>query len=334
MSDTPDRKDTALIPSGSTALTTRSSALVKRGLETLASLRGRIVQFPTERSMGKVTLYDPVKNVFQELGEARGDVAVPPGMKLYLSVSDEAVFDLSPLALLRPDDVQHLFISHDEVFDEDLEHIKHLKFLEDLSLSGQFTDAGLEHLGKLTGLRYLMLFLHKSHITDAELAFLNNLSELEVLSLYCYGAISNVGFARIATLKKLGHLDLAGSVINGVGLSYLHQLPFLFSLVLSYVDISDADIAQYIQGLTILRALWLDGTRITDNGLKCLRSLTNLRDLNLARCKISDSGLVHLQNLRTLESLNLSDTDVSEEAINSLQDALPNCRIIKREGKE
>jgi hypothetical protein len=266
MSDTPDRKETALIPTGSTALTTRSSALAKRGLETLASLRGRIVQFPTDRSMGNVTLYDPVKNVFQELGEARGDIAVPPGKELYLDINAEAIFDLSPLALLRPADVQHLSLLQDNVFDEDLVHIKHLRYLEGLLLSGQFTDAGLQHLGELTALRQLRLFLHKSHLTDAELVFLNNLSELKVLALYVYGAISDVGFARIGTFKKLRHLNLGGSVINGVGLS--------------------------------------------------------------------DSGLVHLQKLRDLESLNLSFTNVSHTAIASLQEALPNCRIINSGGKD
>ena len=64
--------------------------------------------------------------------------------------------------------------------------MKHFRFLEELWISGQFTDAGLEYLGNLTGLRALIVMpaLRKSPITDAGLAYLKNLTELEELSLY------------------------------------------------------------------------------------------------------------------------------------------------------
>jgi hypothetical protein len=78
MNDTPDRKETALIPTGTGALTTRSSPLVKRGLETLASFGGRIVRFPADRSMGKLWTYDPAVNIDDVRQEACGDVTVPP----------------------------------------------------------------------------------------------------------------------------------------------------------------------------------------------------------------------------------------------------------------
>ncbi len=105
MSDKADPKETDLIPSGDRSLATRSSALVKRGLETLALLQVRVVHFPPDRSMGSLKLYDPAKEVSQDLGEARGDITVPAGMKLDLSISDDAVVDLSPLASLRPNDL-------------------------------------------------------------------------------------------------------------------------------------------------------------------------------------------------------------------------------------
>jgi Leucine-rich repeat (LRR) protein len=296
------------------------------------SLQGRVVHFPPNRSIGSLVLYDPGTDISQaseRLGQARGDIAVPPGKKLHLFVSAEAIFDLSPLTLLRPDDVQRLILLEDEVFDEDLERIKHLRFLEELWLSGQFTDAGLEHLGKLTGLRVLVLFLGKSHITDAGLVYVNNLSELEALSL-SYGAISNAGLVHIATFKKLRHLHLDGTLINGAGLSYLlHELPYLNSLFVNNAEIFDADIAKYIRGLRNLRRLGLEGTHITDNGLKFIRSLTNLQDLNLASCEISDSGLYFLQDMGSMQSLDLSGTPVSEKAVEKLRHELPNCDIKK-----
>ena len=356
MSDTPDRKETALIPAGSTALTTRSSALVKRGLETLALYRGRIVQFPRERSMGHLGLYDRVKDVYQALGEARGDVTVPLGIDLSLIVySQDFPLDLSPLALLGPDDLQSLVlwdrvweeiteeITETEyepaqlwgieytaaVFDWYLEHIKQLKFLRALwlILCNEITDAGLAHVGELTALKEL--WLGTPQITDAGLVCLKNLAEVERLTLRGCNSISNAGLVHIIALKTLQRLELDGTLINGVGLSYLRQLPLLNSLSVSNAELFDTDIASHIQGLTNLKRLRLEDTHITDNGLNSLRGLTNLQYLDLTSCNITDSGLPFLQDLRSLQSLDLSGTFVSEKAVENLRRELPNCDIKK-----
>jgi Leucine-rich repeat (LRR) protein len=327
MSEAPHRKETSLIPTGTGALTTRSSPLVKRGLETLASFGGRIVRFPADRSMGKFWTYDPAVNIDDVRQEACGDVTVPLGKKLALMVNDESVFDLSPLASLKPDDLQRLYFLEDKVFDKDLVHIKQLRFLEELWLvdCGQISDAGLAHVGELTGLKFL--FLGRAHITDAGLVYLKNLTELEVLNLVSCASISDVGLSHVVALKNLRHLHLDGTQISGAGLAYLHQLTLLTSLSISNAEIFDADVAQHIRGLTNLRRLGLGGTHITDDGLSYLRRLNNLQHLDLSSCAISDSGLVHLQNLTALDLLDLSHSNIGPTAINRLQEALPNCRV-------
>jgi hypothetical protein len=232
MSDTPDRKEPALVPTGSAALTTRSSALVRRGLETLTSLQVRVVQFPPDRSMGgDLNVYDPAKNESQTLSfEACGDVTVPPGMQCALVVSEDACFDLSPLAALRPDDLHLLHLWHEEVVDKHLEHIKHLRFLEELQLLGQFTDAGLEHLGNLTGLRRLTLVIEGSHTTDSGLVFLKNLSELDSLYLLSEGTFSNAGLAYIgyieetATLEPSRHADRRCGALISLSITFAYQV--------------------------------------------------------------------------------------------------------------
>ena len=50
MSDESDPKESGLVPGGNKALTTRSSALVKRGLEALASQQPSSARFPSDRS--------------------------------------------------------------------------------------------------------------------------------------------------------------------------------------------------------------------------------------------------------------------------------------------
>src|SRR5262245_40348353 len=100
MSDEFDPKTSGLLPVGRKALTIRSSALVRRGLEDLKSNQVRIVRFPANRSMGKLYISDKGLDpllaqamlVFAKdhLSDARGNVAIPFGKKLCLKVSDEA----------------------------------------------------------------------------------------------------------------------------------------------------------------------------------------------------------------------------------------------------
>ena len=114
MSDKPDPKHGGLVPIGRRGLTTRSSALVRRGLEALASQQPRIVRFPLNRSIGRLFVlnWDPHgDDECEDFGEARGDITVPAGKGLGLLVSVGASTDLSPLTGLKPDDIQELSLS-------------------------------------------------------------------------------------------------------------------------------------------------------------------------------------------------------------------------------
>src|SRR3972149_11341978 len=97
-----EKKNTSLVSSGSKSLITRSSGLAKRGLELLSSRRERVIHFPTDRSMGTVYALDldNPDSEREELGEAKGIITVPMRMFVDLTVSEEAVIDLSPLSKL------------------------------------------------------------------------------------------------------------------------------------------------------------------------------------------------------------------------------------------
>ena len=79
--------------------------------------------------------------------------------------------------------------------------------------------------------------------------------------------------------------------------------------------------------VTHVNIVALDGTEITDDGLKHLSSLTDLEWLFLNNTKISDGGLKHLSGLTNLEVLSLVGTSVSDDGVKILQESLPNCRI-------
>ncbi len=87
--------------------------------------------------------------------------------------------------------------------------------MEDLDLYGvKVTDAGVEHLRKMTGLRRLNLL--GGQITDASAEILAQFTELRDLNLY-RSRITNAGLSKLQNLKKLEMLDLRYSGVNNAG---------------------------------------------------------------------------------------------------------------------
>ncbi len=101
----------------------------------------------------------------------------------------------------------------------------------------------------------------------------------------------------------------------------------------------------------VIKDLHLDGSQITDEGLKNVAKLQHLERLDLSDTKITDAGLKEVAKLQKLKSLRLNDTEISDEGLKEvaklkklekldlnftqitdngaaeLQKALPNCRI-------
>ena len=244
MSDEKHSNQGHLVPIGTRELTTRSSALVRRGLESLISQQVRLIRFPSDRSMGTLHLWDKnatwqSKYIKRELSEACGTVAIPFEKQVALHVSEDAARDLSPLGALEPGDLQDLFLPG-QVDDAALLHVQELTGLEGLSLQGiQISDTGLVYVQKLTNLK--SLGFRGTQITDAGLVHLRGLTELQLLNLF-------------------------GTRINGAGLIYLWGLTKLKSLFFWGAQISDAGL-ENIQGLTSLKSLRLEAPQVTDAGL-------------------------------------------------------------------
>ena len=66
-------------------------------------------------------------------------------------------------------------------------------------------------------------------------------------------------------------------------------------------------------GVVVLVDLKL--TRVTDDGLVCLKGLANLRELCLSLTKITGAGLVHLKGMTKLEELDLTATKVTDAGL-------------------
>ena len=87
--------------------------------------------------MGKLWIYSSLNKVDEWRDAAQGAVTIPPGKKMGLTVSDDAIFDLSPLGSLRPDDLHGLLIWPTKVnlLDAGLVQLQNLRALESVNLS-------------------------------------------------------------------------------------------------------------------------------------------------------------------------------------------------------
>lgn len=75
-------------------------------------------------------------------------------------------------------------------------------------------------------------------------------------------------------------------------------------------------------------ALILDGTKVTDEGLKHLEGLTNLEGwLGICDTEATDTGLQHFKRMTKLHILNVRRTKVTEDGVKELRRALPKVEV-------
>lgn len=173
--------------------------------------------------------------------------------------------------------------------------------LRRLRLDGTtFTDRALRVAP--AGLREL--YLARTKITDAGLAALGPLAELEALGL-AETSISERSAPRIAALTSLRTLILDGAQWSDAGYAALGAL-------------------------TELERLHLERTRLDDAGLAALANLRRLRALYLQDTDVSDAGLVIAHAFTDLEELTIGDTRVSK-IVDSLA-AWPKLRLLSLYG--
>jgi Leucine-rich repeat (LRR) protein len=146
------------------------------------------------------------------------------------------------------------------------------------------------------------------------LAGLENLHELRLNDT----KVSDL--APLAELKKL-----QGLYLNDTQVTDLKPLARLTNLQRLHLDNTQISDVAPLSGLSKLQQLWLGGTHVSD--LAPLAKLNNLRTLYLDFTQVSD--LAPLAGLKNLQKLYLNRTHVSDEQVKSLQQVLPNCKIVR-----
>ena len=103
-----------------------------------------------------------------------------------------------------------------------------------------------------------------------------------------------------------------------------------------YVEIKGKDVdkrlkrlAPLLKEFSVITALHMYESDLTDSGLVHLRGINNIESINLEKAKVSDAGLAELKHMTKLRYLILTGTNVTDSGIKTLRQSLPKLKIEK-----
>jgi hypothetical protein len=138
--------------------------------------------------------------------------------------------------------------------------------------------------------------------------------------------VTDAGVANLSDLNELDRVSLTATEITDAALDVVKGWSRLEVLHLDKTRVTDAGIAK-LAGLSNLTYLNLNLTAVGDSGLSSLNGLTRLEWLRLKGTDVTDAGLIKLKQLANLGTLELEGTKVTSAGVADLHKALPNCEI-------
>ena len=265
------------------------------------------------------------------------------------AISPETIERLSQLQLLHIFEMKNFSDLH-------LQAVGTLSNLTSLQIAGChrwgscMTDAGVEHLAKLTKLTYLDI--SRNSFGDGALAHISKLTNLTSLDIE-WSDFGNEGIKHLTTLVKLKNLfsrsckytDSALPVIglfthleelyltHHLNLNENSSLPLgnLTALKVLHIDTAKIEDAAFtiFAKFTKLRTLDLEfSTQYTAKGLLALKPLTELRELNCTNGEFDDEGLKIIAQFQKLENITLANCQkITEQGLSELA-ALPQLKKV------
>lgn len=287
--------------------------------------REGIQSYRLGREAGMFSEYDR----WVELAPARGEVVIPAGKPLKLTIYSGGLSCLQHLENFGPDDLHTISFQVDtamtsgsKVTDERvLPHIQHLTGLKVLEMIGvETTGRGLQFIRGLRNLQRLEIG-SESYFEDVGLTYLQNLAGLEVLNLFV--PVSDEGLRYLSALPSLRELSLKCERIRGPGFTYVARIPSLEFLEIrgdNNTGGPSSSALKHLSGAHSLKALLLFWTtNITDAAIPNLAKIPNLEDLKFVKMggvlKITDAGMPHLAEMTKLRRLDLGATMVTDDGL-------------------
>jgi hypothetical protein len=251
-----------------------------------------------------------------------------------LNLRGTDVTDTSLTYIAELPQLKSLDIAFTQITDVGLEHLASLAQLEELDLGGnKISGVGLHVLKLLPKLRKLSFYgIQRRNagwcwapvVTDLELdtiALLGGLEDLNIGFGVALGTarpddlgpadgeaecriaggtrVTDLGVSKLASLKKLRHLDVSGAAITSNGVKTIAAFHELRRL-----------------------SLW-NVKGIDDAAVAPLETLTNLTSLDLSNTSVGDDTLRRLAKLPNLRRLYVSETNVTADAVAAFRAAHP-----------
>ena len=217
------------------------------------------------------------------------------------------------------------------ISDRQVRYLEGLTRLKSLTLWGTdypLTDASLASIGKMTNLEELYFIRINTRFTEAGFAQLRNLEHLRVFRLGFERISDAKVVAALPQLERVSPIDFTGENMKALG-----ALPHLKSVGLHLVPLSREAMGEAASHLGVLKDLeevefsgaYRDG-HLIDQQVACLESLENLRKLRVDGRHLTDRSVTSLSRLRQLESLSFSGV-VSKGVLSQLN-GLTNLRSL------
>lgn len=194
---------------------------------------------------------------------------------------------------------------------------------------GPFSNAQLRALAGLTNLR--ICAFDACEITDADLAQVAKIAQLEALSLVDCEQITDLGLKSLTNLAELGQLSLSRNrAISSRGLRWVAELSNLHFLCLVDSPLLDDAGVQTLISLQKLTCLYIFHADITDCALQSIGQLRALFELELHYCgHLTDEGLEELRGLLHLRTLRITGCyDITAVGLRALGELLPSVEIV------
>jgi outer membrane protein assembly factor BamB len=224
-----------------------------------------------------------------------------------------------------------------QMTDDSFAHLQQFERLSLLIAAGtSITESGLKYVAGVRNLRALDLEFCEG-VTDAACTPIGSMSELRALTLAKTGfepiRVTDAGLAELSRLPELEMLNLTGNSVTDNGLKLLASLPHLQDLDLSRLAITDAGLKHLaeVKGLRRLLLLFSEGFAgpiVTDAGVKSLTTLNQLTELNLVDARITDKAVDDLVVFPKMSFLTLTGSRMSPAGVERLRRAKPDWTVI------
>ncbi|HQU82873.1 MAG TPA: hypothetical protein PKY59_07100 [Pyrinomonadaceae bacterium] len=199
----------------------------------------RILQFPTEFSVGKLLIGEKYDGTdWNEAIEAQGTIEVPENkyVSFWLGARLSVTTDLYFLKPIKPNDFDEFLAASSWFSDKDIEKILYLSGLDSLQIwETEITDETLKKLSNFKKLR--VLGIDSTQVTDDGLCYLSEITSLERLSVYST-EINGSCFPQLTKLN-LKQLDIGWTNVGDDSIQFLKQMKSL-----KYLRIIDTKITE------------------------------------------------------------------------------------------